>query len=70
VLGSDPEHLNTGISTGYPIGAVGASLYSALVYLDADGVPHGELAESWTVSADDLTYTFTLRPATFHDGSR
>jgi peptide/nickel transport system substrate-binding protein len=68
VLGSDPEHLNTGISTGYPIGAVGASLYSALLYLDADGVPHGELAESWTVSADDLAYTFTLRPATFHDG--
>jgi peptide/nickel transport system substrate-binding protein len=68
VLGSDPEHLNAGISTGYPIGAVGASLYSALLYLDADGVPHGEIAESWTISADDLVYTFTLRPATFHDG--
>jgi peptide/nickel transport system substrate-binding protein len=69
VLGSDPEHLNTAISTSYPIGAVGASLYSALVYLDADGVPHGELASAWTVSPDDLTYTFTLRPATFHDGT-
>jgi peptide/nickel transport system substrate-binding protein len=69
VLGSDPEHLNAGISTGYPVGAVGASLYSALVYLDAEGEPHGELAESWTVSADDLTYTFRLRPATFHDGA-
>lgn len=69
VLGSDPEHLNTAISTGYPIGAVGASLYSALLYLDADGVPHGELAESWSVSADDLTYTFRLRPANFHDGT-
>jgi peptide/nickel transport system substrate-binding protein len=68
VLGSDPEHLNPAISTGYPVGAVGASLYSALVYLDADGVPQGELAESWTVSDDDLVYTFTLRPATFHDG--
>ena len=69
VLGSDPEHLNAGISTGYPVGAVGASLYSALVYLDAEGAPHGELAESWTVSADDLSYTFRLRPATFHDGA-
>jgi peptide/nickel transport system substrate-binding protein len=68
VLGSDPEHLNAAISTSYPIGAVGASLYGALVYLDADGVPHGELASSWTVSADDLVYTFTLRPASFHDG--
>ena len=69
ILGSDPEHLNAGISTGYPVGAVGASLYSALVYLDAEGVPHGELAESWTVSDDDLVYTFALRPATFHDGT-
>jgi peptide/nickel transport system substrate-binding protein len=69
VLGSDPEHLNTGISTSYPIGAVGAGLYSALVYLDADGTPRGELAASWTVSSDDLTYTFRLRPATFHDGA-
>ena len=68
ILGSDPEHLNAGISTGYPIGAVGANLYSALLYLDADGVPQGELAESWTVSDDNLVYTFTLRPATFHDG--
>ena len=69
VLGSDPEHLNAAISTSYPIGAVGSSLYSALVYLDADGVPHGELASSWTVSPDDLVYTFTLRPAAFHDGT-
>ncbi len=69
VLGSDPEHLNAGISTGYPIGAIGASLYSALVYLDRDGVPQGELAESWSVSDDDLIYTFTLRPAAFHDGT-
>ena len=69
VLGSDPEHLNAGISTGYPIGAVGASLYSALVYLDRDGVPQGELAESWSVSDDDLVYTFRLRPASFHDGT-
>ena len=31
ILGSDPENLNAAISTGYPIGAVGASVYSALV---------------------------------------
>lgn len=68
VLGSDPEHLNAAISTGYPVGAVGASLYSALVAIGADGVPYGELAESWAVSDDNLVYTFTLRPATFHDG--
>ncbi|MDF1523967.1 MAG: ABC transporter substrate-binding protein [Trueperaceae bacterium] len=68
VLGSDPEHLNAGISTGYPVGAVGASVYSALIAIGADGAPYGELAESWTVSDDNLVYTFDLRPATFHDG--
>lgn len=68
VLGSDPEHLNPGISTGYPIGAVGSNVFSALISLGADGRPYGELAESWTVSDDNMVYTFTLREATFHDG--
>jgi peptide/nickel transport system substrate-binding protein len=69
VLGSDPEHLNPGISTSYPIGAVAANIYSGLVRQRADGVPEGDLAESWTVSDDNLVYTFTLRAATFHDGT-
>lgn len=68
ILGGDPEHLNPGISTGYPIGAVGASLYSALIRLDRDGMPQPELAEAWTISDDNLTYTFKLRSASWHDG--
>src|SRR5690606_40617523 len=63
VLGSDPEHLNPGISTSYPVGAVAANIYSGLVRQRADGVPEGDLADSWTVSDDNLVYTFTLRPA-------
>ena len=69
VLGSDPEHLNPGISTSYPVGAVAANLFSGLVRQRADGVPEGDLAESWTVSDDNLVYTFTLRAANFHDGT-
>lgn len=69
VLGSDPEHLNPGISTSYPVGAVGVNVFSGLVRLAADGRPEGDLAASWTVSSDNLVYTFTLREANFHDGT-
>lgn len=69
VLGSDPEHLNPGISTGYPVAAVGANVFSGLIRMRDDGTREGDLAESWTVSEDSLVYTFKLRPATFHDGT-
>src|ERR1700752_550650 len=47
--------------------------YSTLLKFDAANYPQiiGDLAESWSVSADRLTYTFKLRPNIFfHDGSR
>jgi peptide/nickel transport system substrate-binding protein len=36
---------------------------------DATKAPEPSLAERWTVSADSLTYTFTIREAKFSDGS-
>ena len=46
------------------------NLYDALTTLDAEGTIQPQLAESWEVSDDDLTYTFTLKEgATFQDGS-
>lgn len=48
---------------------VSCKMYEGLVSHDLDGEPYGLLAESWTVSADGLTYTFNLRQnATWHDG--
>jgi len=50
---------------------VGANVYDKLVGVNlADGNKIvGELAESWTVSPDQLTYTFKLRPnVKFHSG--
>lgn len=46
------------------------NIYDTLVAPDPEGAPQPWLAESWEVSDDSLTYTFTLRDdITFHDGS-
>jgi peptide/nickel transport system substrate-binding protein/oligopeptide transport system substrate-binding protein len=45
-------------------------IYRGLVYFDDELNPVPELAESFDISGDGLTYTFKLRPGiTFHDGS-
>ena len=49
---------------------VAGSFSEGLVRLDADGNPQPALAESYTVSDDGLTYTFTLRDGiTWSDGT-
>lgn len=46
------------------------NLYDALTTVDADGNVVPQLAESWDISDDSLTYTFHLKQdATFQDGS-
>jgi len=62
-------HSNISFAFLHPI----APHYSTLLKFDAANYPQivGDLAESWSVSADRLTYTFKLRPnILFHDGSR
>jgi peptide/nickel transport system substrate-binding protein len=45
------------------------NLYDTLVFPTATGGLQPDLATSWTVSSDGLTYTFTLRQGvTFHNG--
>jgi peptide/nickel transport system substrate-binding protein len=54
-----------------PAMAIGP-VYSTLLKIDAFHYPKivGDLAQSWTISDDKLTYTFTLYPnVKFHDGS-
>jgi peptide/nickel transport system substrate-binding protein len=49
-----------------------APVYNTLVRFDPHNYPKviGDLAKAWSVSADGLTYTFTLHHGVkFHDGS-
>jgi peptide/nickel transport system substrate-binding protein len=44
--------------------------YSTLTRLDADLEAYGDLAEDWSSNDSADEWTFTLRDATFHDGSQ
>ncbi len=61
-------HANTSFAFLHPV----RPNYSTLLKFDANAYPKivGDLAQSWTVSKDGLTYTFKLRKGVkFHDGS-
>ncbi|MBI3517466.1 MAG: hypothetical protein HY060_25830, partial [Proteobacteria bacterium] len=45
-------------------------VWDTLFALDAQNVPQPQMVERWSVSADKLTYSFTLRDGlTWHDGT-
>jgi oligopeptide transport system substrate-binding protein len=70
VLGGDPEpkDLDPARATGSASGYVGM-LFAGLVRLSPDLQIVPDLAESWDISPDGLTYTFTLREGlTFASG--
>ena len=67
--GGDAVTLNlaAGFSTNDTLAA--ANIFNCLVKSDYDLNPRADLAESWKVSEDGLTYTFSLvKNATWHDG--
>jgi peptide/nickel transport system substrate-binding protein len=71
VIGADPEHLNPALTTSAYAIQVGSLFYNSLLSYDLNGNPQPELAESWKVSPDGLTYTFYLvKNATWHDGKK
>jgi ABC-type transport system substrate-binding protein len=51
-------------------GMVNSQIFDYLTILTPDGSVEGELATSWEVSGDELTWTFTLQDGVmFHDGT-
>ena len=68
-LSGEPSTLDTTINAGTPARTIRLAIHRGLVNYGADGKLSNELAASYDVSPDALTYTFKLRDAKFHDGS-
>jgi len=67
----EPERFNPLLDSGNPAERdVNRLIFSGLMKFDSDGLPVADLAESYAVSADGLTYTFVLRDGLhWHDGA-
>jgi peptide/nickel transport system substrate-binding protein len=64
-----PVYVNPLLATSRADRDLSSLLYSGLTRIDEFGQPVPDLAESWEVTPDGLTYTFHLRSdATWHDG--
>src|SRR5438093_4109798 len=71
-LAGDPPSLDMHQEQTFLVTIPFSPVYNTLVMFDPHGYPNiiGDLAKSWTVSDDKMTWTFTLHQGvTFHDGS-
>ena len=66
---ANPSTLNPILTNSIKDQFVSSKIYQGLLEHDMNSNPVPELAESWAISEDGLTYTFHLvRNATWHDG--
>ncbi|MEW5422007.1 ABC transporter substrate-binding protein [Amorphus sp. 3PC139-8] len=67
----EPPHLDPTAGAAAAIDEiVYQNIFEGLTQIDESGQVQPDLAESWTISEDGLTYTFKLRDGvTFHDGT-
>src|ERR1700679_2548835 len=65
----DPVMLTSALTVAGPVQVVSGKIFDGLLSYDDKLNPRPQLAQSWSVSPDGLTYTFKLRPGvTWHDG--
>jgi peptide/nickel transport system substrate-binding protein len=68
--GAEAVSLDPGNAIDRPSFDVGQNIYDGLVEIDQQGAIQPALATEWSISDDNLTWTFTLREGvTFHDGT-
>ncbi|MBI5300958.1 MAG: peptide ABC transporter substrate-binding protein [Chloroflexi bacterium] len=69
IPGAEPPTLDPALTGDASSAEYVVEIFSGLVYLDRNLKVAPDLAETWKVSDDGKTYTFTIRKnATFHDG--
>jgi peptide/nickel transport system substrate-binding protein len=71
-LAADPPSLDAQQEQTFAVTQPMSAVYNNLIVLDPHNYPEviGDVAKSWTISDDYLTYTFTLHEGIkFHDGS-
>ncbi len=67
-LNQDPQTVNPDVSSNVPDRLMGCILFQGMTQLTNDYKMMPLLAESWTISPDGLTYSFTLKNVEWHDG--
>jgi peptide/nickel transport system substrate-binding protein len=68
-LTADPVHLNAALTNDLNAQQTSTQIFSQLLTVDKNGKVHGDLAESWSMAPDGMTYTFKIRKGVkWHDG--
>ena len=69
VVTPEPPGLMLGLTQNGPTQMIASNIYESLLRYDEKLNPQPSLAKSWTISADQTVYTFTLQNGvTWHDG--
>jgi peptide/nickel transport system substrate-binding protein len=69
-LGEEPDQLDPARTIALTSSQVMQVVYDRLVYIDDEGLPQPWIAESWEISDDGKTISFTIREGMkFHDGT-
>jgi len=68
-LGGEPTGIDPAITVGLPEFDIEEQVFDGLTRLDTKGLPQPAIAKSWTISKDGKTYMFTLRDASWTNGT-
>jgi len=69
-ISADPSTLDPMVQSGQATRLIKQNIYRGLLAYQTDGKIGYEIAESYTVATDNITYTFKIKSnAKFHDGS-